>query len=268
MSKSGMQDNVDKEPGPSDSNQEGAKHRLNQSLFLIADGINILAAKAQKPEAEKSWDKAERDRKRVHDDRTFSRQGWAITVAGIAVAFNFIALVGLGVQSWNARNAVLIAEQTLAMNSRPSIAFSHLNVTKTDESVNMSFTTENKSTGTVYLYNNPIIFSDTDEETSYKGVIKDPKTSPAIAQIFPMSEDTSKKVLPVIKPFGMDVKGKKIYITFSVLASSFGQDRYIISECIIFNWDGSKFVSDGKLCNYNQRYERLEDYLSEKKDAF
>ncbi|BCZ75879.1 hypothetical protein [Acetobacter phage phiAX1] len=52
----------------------------------------MLAAAAEKPNCEKDWDKAERERKRKHDDRTYSRQGKTIIIASIALAFNFIAL--------------------------------------------------------------------------------------------------------------------------------------------------------------------------------
>ncbi|KXV20618.1 hypothetical protein [Gluconobacter japonicus] len=262
-----MDNNIDEQPSSSSGDQETPKHRFDQSLSLIAEGINVLAAKSQKPEAEKSWDKAERDRKRLHDDRTFARQGWAITVAGIAVAFNFIALVGLGVQSWNAHNAVQIAERTLEMNSRPSIAFSNFKVTQNDKSVDMSFISENKSSAAVYIYANPILISASDNEMSLTSEIKKSAKSLTIAQLFPMTGDTTHKTVETFFSLGSSNKDTKIYVTFAILASSFSGGRYVISECIVFDWNGSKFITDGKLCAHNQRYERLEDYLSGKQNA-
>lgn len=259
-----MHDKINEEPSPSDSNQKSPKSRLDQSFSLAANVINILAAIAKKPESEKSWDRAERDRKRLHDDRTYKRQGWAVGIAVVAVVFNFTALVGLGVQSWNAHNAVQVAQQTLAMNSRPSVALSNMNVIAENKSIVMTFTIENKSTGAVYIYDNPIGLSNNDKELSYKELIFSKKNSPAVAQIFPMSGDTSKRIVPLLHPLGEKEKGKKIYATFAVFVSSFGQERYIVSQCKVFTWTGESFITDNKLCANNQRYETLENYLSEK----
>lgn len=261
-----MDNYTDKNPTSTGGGQNTPNSRLNDALNLIADRIDVLASKYDKTEADKEKENAESRRKKAHDDRTYRRQGWAITVAAIALTLNLISLVGLAVQARTARNAVRVAQQAFEINTMPSIAFEDKSVQADGNTVNFEFHILNHSTGAVYIYDNPIQYTEKDTDISYNYTLSTLKTLRPFAQIFPGGDDGTKRRVILSGPLDDRMKGKQLYTTFSVLASSSRQEPYLISECIIFTWDGSKFTSEGKLCEHNQRYERLADYVTHRND--
>lgn len=109
LSKLPAKDNNQSDNSSPERDSNPSNDGLDLALTRIADATEVLACKAQRPDTEKEWDKAERDRKRKHDDRTFSRQGWAIIVASIALAFNFIGLIVAITSSYTSRESVRTA---------------------------------------------------------------------------------------------------------------------------------------------------------------
>lgn len=115
---------------PSGSQKQTSQDRLNNSLSIIAQSVEVLAAKANETATEKDWDKAERERKKAHDNRTFKRQGWTAAIATVALAFNCVAL-GIAVyQGSRAKHSAAAAEasaqtaqEALQISQRGRITF-------------------------------------------------------------------------------------------------------------------------------------------------
>lgn len=91
---------------------------LQHTLALIAKSTQVLAAAAEKPNCEKDWDKAERERKRKHDDRTYLRQGSAYNIARVALGLNFVAIMIAGGSALVARRSSETAHDSVSIASQ------------------------------------------------------------------------------------------------------------------------------------------------------